>query len=108
VSPDDADRLDQQSVDQTPARGEPGGESGRIASAQVMTATLIPAANCCALPYRWTDDGQLLIVKCRPASAVLLYRAIARCTYDPATGEIKPLYRPETAFRLCLSESRLT
>jgi Tol biopolymer transport system component len=93
--------------DQTPARSNLwvanlDGSQAR----QVMTATLDASSELLVpLPYRWTDDGQLLIVEVPTGiGGYILYRAYSTLhLYDPPTGEIKPLYRPETSLRMCLS-----
>jgi hypothetical protein len=73
---------------------------------QIMTSTA--AANGAFFtvrPYGWTDDGQLLIVQMPTGiGGYILYQAYSTLhVYDPQTGEIKPLYQPETEFRMCLS-----
>jgi hypothetical protein len=73
---------------------------------QVMTSTA--AANGAFFtvqPYRWTDDDQLLIVQTPTGiGGYILYQAFSTLhLYDPQTGEIKALYKPEGEFSMCLS-----
>jgi hypothetical protein len=74
---------------------------------QVMTST--EAANgefFTVAPYRWTDDGRLLIVETPTGlGGYILYRAYSSLyLYDLQSGETKPLYQPENRFAVCLSD----
>lgn len=93
--------------DQTPPRSElwvAGLDGSQVR--QIMTSTAAANGAFFTLkPYRWTDDGRLLIVQTPTGiGGYILYAAYSTLhLYEPQTGEIKPLYQPETEFRMCLS-----
>lgn len=93
--------------DATPPRSELWvAELDGTQSRQIMTSTAAANGAFFTLkPYRWTDDGQLLIVQTPTGiGGYILYSAYSTLhLYAPQTGEIKPLYQPETEFRMCLS-----
>lgn len=57
-------------------------------------------------PYRWTDDGKLLYVETPTGiGGYNLFRTYGSLhVFDPATGEVKPLYQPEDQYGVCLSD----
>ncbi len=93
--------------DQTPPRSELWvAHSDGSQARQIMTSTVTAdGAFFTVQPYRWTDDGRLLIVQTPTGiGGYILYQAYSALhLYDPQTGEVKPLYQPTGGFRMCLS-----